>query len=82
MNIKILGSGCPKCRELARVADSVADEMGLDHTLEKVTGIDEIVSYGVMITPALVIDGRVVLSGRVPSTDEMRGILEAAESQD
>lgn len=75
MRIQILGTGCPKCRKLEEMARSTAAALNLDFTLEKVTSINEIVAMGVMSTPALVIDGRVVLAGRLPGEAELKGIL-------
>lgn len=75
MNIKVLGSGCPNCKKLeANTKEAVAD-LGLDATIEKVTDYKDIVSYGVMKTPALVVDGKVKLSGRVPSKEEIKKYL-------
>lgn len=75
MEIKVLGSGCAKCSEMERVARSAVEKMGVDATVEKVTDFAEIISYGVLATPALVIDGELRLSGRVPSVDDMVGVL-------
>ncbi|MBQ3388911.1 MAG: TM0996/MTH895 family glutaredoxin-like protein [Thermoguttaceae bacterium] len=76
MLIQILGTGCAKCRKLAEVSDAAAKSLGLDYKLEKVTEIEKIVALGVMSTPALLVDGTLRVSGRVPSADEMRRILE------
>lgn len=73
--IQILGTGCAKCQQLAAVADAGAKALGLDYRLEKVTEIPRIMSFGVMSTPALVVDGEVKLSGRVPSLDEAKRLL-------
>jgi small redox-active disulfide protein 2 len=75
MDIKILGTGCAKCTKLHDEAQAVAEEMGLDYTLEKVSEIKDIMAYGVMVTPALVVDGKVVAVGKVPSRDEIRQSL-------
>lgn len=75
MKIQILGTGCPKCTKLAQTAETAAGEMGLDYELEKVTAIDEIIRMGVMMTPALVVDGEVKVIGKVPSVDEMKKML-------
>lgn len=74
-DIKVLGTGCPKCTKLAEVAESVAKSLGIDYKFTKVTDITEIISFGVMITPALVVDGVVKVSGQVPSEDEIKEIL-------
>lgn len=75
MKLQILGSGCAKCEKLAKVSQIAADELNLDYELEKVTDINEIMSFGVMLTPALVIDGKVELVGIVPSLPKMKDIL-------
>lgn len=71
MNIKILGSGCKKCLALAGNAQAAAQKAGIDAEIEKVTDIIEIAQYGIMSTPGLVIDGKVVASGRVLSPSEI-----------
>ena len=75
MKIQILGTGCPKCRQLAEAADAVAQALELDFTLEKVTNIDEITAMGVMITPALAVDGQVLVSGHIPDGTTLRSLL-------
>jgi small redox-active disulfide protein 2 len=75
MVIKILGPGCPKCKTLDKLTREVVEQNGIDATVEKVEDIVAIMNYGVMSTPALVIDGKVVLKGRVPSADELKNIL-------
>lgn len=75
MDIKILGTGCAKCDALEAVTHEAADELGLTPEFEKVTDPGEIASWGVMATPALVIDDDVVLSGRVPSKDDITALL-------
>lgn len=74
-SVKILGPGCPKCRTLMRNAEQAISELGLECDLEKVTDIMEITSYGVMMTPALVVDGEVKLVGKVPSAAELKQML-------
>ena len=71
MEIKILGTGCPKCAKL----EKVTCEVGIDATVTKVEDIMDIMAFGVMTTPALVVDGKVVLKGRVPSADEVKQLL-------
>ncbi len=78
MNIKVLGSGCPNCQTLEKRTKEAAGKLGIDAAIEKVTDFGDIASYGVMSTPALVIDEQVVMSGRVPSVDELEGMLTAA----
>ena len=75
MEIKVLGTGCPKCKTLAKAVEEVVDETGMDATINKVEEIDEIMQYGVMVTPALVVDGKVVASGKVPKKDELKKLL-------
>lgn len=74
--IKVLGPGCPKCRALEEEVRKAMAELGLPARVEKVTDIREIVNYGVILTPALVVDGRVVSSGRVPSREEIKRWLQ------
>lgn len=75
MDIKILGSGCAKCEKLEAAARAAASELGVDAEFHKVTDPAEIASWGVMATPALVVDDEVVLSGRVPSADDVKVLL-------
>lgn len=73
--LQILGTGCPKCKKLAENTEAAAKSLGLDYQLEKVTEITKIMAFGVMITPALVVDGQVKVAGKVPSTDEIKKML-------
>jgi len=75
MEIKVLGSGCAKCKTLEKVTKEAVEQLNLDATIEKVEDIQKIVEYGVMFTPALVVDGEVVVKGRVPKLDEVKTIL-------
>ena len=75
MKIQILGSGCAKCRQLTAVAEQAARDMSIEYELEKVTDIKRYADFGVMFTPALVVDGAVKVSGRVPSLDETKKLL-------
>ena len=75
MEIKILGPGCAKCKTLDKVTREVVEKNGIIATITKVDDIMEIMKYGVMSTPALVIDEKVVLKGRVPSADELKQLL-------
>lgn len=77
MNIQILGTGCPKCKKLAEHAEAAAKALQLDFELEKITDISQIISFGVMTTPALVVDGEVKLLGMVPSVEELKKMLSA-----
>ena len=72
LKIQVLGTGCPKCKKLADMAEKVARELNLDYELEKVTDINKIISFGVMTTPALVVDGKVVIAGKLPSEEALR----------
>lgn len=75
MEIKILGTGCPKCDKLEQETRLTAEEMGLEFTLEKVSQVKDIMSFGVMITPALVVDGELKAVGKVPTRDEIKAML-------
>jgi len=75
MNIQVLGTGCPKCKTLEKVTREVVAEAGIDANITKVEDIVEIMKFNVMTTPALVVDGKVVLKGRVPSNSELKEIL-------
>ena len=75
IKIQVLGTGCPKCKKLAELADAAAEEMGIDYELVKVTDINEIMGFGVMMTPALAVDGQVKVTGKVPSVDEIKSYL-------
>jgi len=73
--IQILGTGCPKCKKLAEVAETAAKAAGIDYQIEKITDINVIVGFRVMATPAMAVDGEVKVSGRVPSLDELKVML-------
>ena len=75
MNIQILGTGCPKCKSLEKATREVVEQNGIDATISKVDDIVEIMKFNIMTTPALVVDGKVVVKGRVPSMDELKQIL-------
>ena len=77
MDIKILGTGCVNCKNLETNTRRALDDLGLSVEIDKVTDPAEIVSWGVMSTPALVIDDDVVLSGRVPSPEQIKQLLGA-----
>jgi len=74
--LQILGSGCSKCKALAERTEMAAKALGLEYELEKLTDIEKIMSFGVMATPALVVDGEVKVAGRVPGADELKTYLE------
>jgi small redox-active disulfide protein 2 len=73
--LQILGTGCPKCKKLTENAEAAAQELGIEYKIEKITDINEIMKFGVMITPALVIDGDVKVLGKVVSPDEIKKML-------
>jgi len=73
--IQILGTGCPKCKKLAENADAAAKQLGIEYTLEKVTDIKEIMKFGVMMTPALAVDGNVKVTGKVPTVEEIQNFI-------
>ena len=73
--VQILGTGCPKCKKLAENAQAAVKDAGLECEVVKVTDINEIMSFGVMLTPALAIDGQVKVVGKVPSPEEIKKML-------
>jgi len=73
--LQILGTGCAKCKKLAENTESAARELALEYELEKVTDINEIMKFGVMMTPALAVDGQVKVIGKVPSVEEIKGMM-------
>lgn len=75
MDIKILGTGCPKCKTLEKITREAVTEAGIDATIEKVEDIVKIMEYRVMHTPGLVINGKVVFSGQVPSINQVIELL-------
>lgn len=74
-NLMVLGTGCPKCKKLAENAETAARELGLEFELVKVTDIQAILGFGVMMTPALVVDDVVKCSGKLPSVEEIKKML-------
>lgn len=75
IKLAVLGAGCPKCIKLAGNAEAAAKALGLEFELEKVTDISKIMGYGVMMTPALVVDGQVKVSGKVPPIEEIKKLI-------
>jgi small redox-active disulfide protein 2 len=73
--LKILGSGCAKCKKLAELTEQAAKELGMDYEIVKVDDINEIISFGVMMTPALVVDGTVKVAGRLPKVEEIKSMI-------
>jgi small redox-active disulfide protein 2 len=76
MKIEVLGTGCAKCNQLENATKAVADRLGLDYTLDHVKDIGKITEYGVMMTPALAIDGQVKVAGKIPSEAELEKLLQ------
>lgn len=75
MLIQILGPGCPNCNKLAALVEETATKEGVDFTLEKVTDINRIITMGVITPPALVVDGQVKCSGRIPTAEQIAAFL-------
>lgn len=75
MDIKVLGTGCPKCKSLEKAVVDALTDLDIKADVSKVEDIMQIMQYGVMNTPALVIDGKVVLSGRLPNNEELKSLL-------
>jgi small redox-active disulfide protein 2 len=73
--LQILGTGCPKCKKLAENAEAAAKALGIEYTIEKVTDINEIMKFGVMMTPALAVDGVVKVVGKVPDAEAIKAML-------
>ena len=73
--IQILGTGCPKCKKLTENAEAAAKELGIEYEIEKVTDISKIMDFGVMITPALAVDGEVKVVGKVASVEEIKELI-------
>ena len=76
IKIQILGTGCSKCEKLAENTKNAADNLGIDYEIEKVTELNKIMAFGVMTTPALVVDGQVLVVGQVPNPAKIRNMLE------
>jgi small redox-active disulfide protein 2 len=78
LKIQILGTGCAKCKKLAETAETAAKELGLDYELVKVTEIGDILDFGIMATPGLAVDGKVLSAGKVPTVEQARALLQGA----
>lgn len=76
MKIQVLGTGCPKCQKLTENAEAAAKEVGVDYEIEKVTDVNDIMKFGVMMTPALAVDDEVKLSGKVADAAEIKKHLQ------
>jgi len=77
MKIQVLGTGCAKCKTLTANAEKAVQELGSDASIEKVEDVREIMKFGVMSTPALVVDGKVMTAGKVPTPDQIKKLLGA-----
>ena len=73
--LQILGTGCPKCKKLAENTEAAAKALGIDYELQKLTDLNEIMKFGVMITPALAVDGEVKVVGKVPEPEAIKDLL-------
>jgi len=71
MKIEILGTGCPKCKKLNELTKEVIQELDISAEIKKITNINDIIDYGVMVTPALVVDGNVKVAGKIPSKQDI-----------
>lgn len=76
MKIEILGTGCSKCKKLNELVEKIINELGVSAEIIKITDINKIIDYGVMVTPALVIDGEVIVAGKIPSKEEITKWIE------
>lgn len=81
MEIKVLGTGCPKCKSLYKVVSEVVEENSINAQVDKIEDIVEIMNYNILSTPAMVIDGKVVLKGKVPSKEEILKIINNENSR-
>jgi small redox-active disulfide protein 2 len=73
--LQILGTGCPKCKKLAENAEAAAKALGIEYEMEKVTDINKIMKFAVMMTPALAVDGKVKVAGKVPGVEEIKSMI-------
>ena len=73
--LQILGTGCPKCQKLTETTEAAEKELGIDYEIEKVKDINSILAFGVMVTPALAVDGIVKVCGKVPNVQEIKNLL-------
>ena len=76
IKLQVLGTGCPKCKKLAENVEAAAKALGIEYEIEKVTDINEIMKFGVMMTPALAIDGKVKVVGKVISAEEIKSLIQ------
>jgi small redox-active disulfide protein 2 len=75
--LQILGTGCPKCQKLTEQTEAAAKALGMQYTIEKVTSLQDIMKFGVMMTPALAVDGAVKVVGRVPDIEQIKAMLQS-----
>ncbi len=75
MQLTVIGPGCARCKTLAQLTEQAAKELGVAYEIKKVTDLKEIMAWGVMVTPALAVDGTIKLAGRVPSLDEIKKLI-------
>ena len=73
--LQVLGTGCPKCKKLAENTEAAAEALGIEYEIEKVTDINDIMKFGVMMTPALAVDGQVKIVGKVPSPEDIEKMI-------
>ena len=73
--LQVLGTGCPKCKKLAENVEAAAKALGIEYEIEKVTDINEIMKFGVMMTPALAVDGQVKIVGKVPTPGDIEELI-------
>jgi len=73
--LQILGTGCSKCKRLTEQVEQAAKELGIEHQIEKVTDIEQIISFGGMTTPALAVDGQIKVAGNIRSVDELKRLI-------
>ena len=73
--LQVLGTGCAKCQILAHQAEAAAKSLGIEYQIEKITQIDRIMAFGVMTTPALAVDGKVKVAGRVPDLEQLKAMI-------
>lgn len=75
VTLQVLGAGCPKCKKLTEHAETAAKELGIEYEIEKVTDINDIMNFGVMMTPALAVDGEVKIVGKMASVEEIKELI-------
>jgi small redox-active disulfide protein 2 len=81
IKIQILGTGCPKCKKTAEAAEAAVNELGIEAEIVKVTDLNEIMTYGVMRTPALAVDGDVKVVGKVPSIEDIKNLIKLDKAE-